>query len=120
MKNSQSAARQRISQVSAEQWEFELEKASTRYHIIACWIGAIFDPIFVFTDYINIPNSWHLSLVLRLSVAFLTLTTLALRKRLNLSTYFVVSVPVMLISLQNAFTYSLIGSEDLLGHNLNY
>jgi signal transduction histidine kinase len=31
-----------------------------------------------------------------------------------------VSIPFLLISLQNAFTYSLIGGEDLLGHNLNY
>jgi signal transduction histidine kinase len=120
MKNNLFAVKHRISQVSSELWEFELEKASARYHIIACWVAAIFDPVFVFTDYINIPESWHLSLAVRLSVSFLILSTVALRKRFNISTYAVVCVPFILISLQNALTYSLIGDEDLLGHNLNY
>jgi signal transduction histidine kinase len=109
-----------IARISRSSWKNELEKASSRYHIIACWVSIIFDPIFVITDYFNIHNSWEQLLIIRLSVAAAILITLLLRKPYQLPSYFVVSVPFLLISLQNAYTYSLIGNENLLGHNLNY
>jgi signal transduction histidine kinase len=109
-----------ISQISPVSWKTELDKASARYHVTACWIAIIFDPIFAVTDYINIPESWQLLLIVRLSVSAVILLTLMLKNKLHLSTHAVVSVPFILISLQNAFTYRLIGQEDLLGHNLNY
>jgi signal transduction histidine kinase len=45
---------------------------------------------------------------------------LLFRKRLHLPSYFIVAVTFLLISLQNSYTYSLIGNEDIIGHNLNY
>lgn len=108
------------SQIPPELWKPELDNASRRYHLIACWAAIIFDPIFAITDYINLPDSWSLLLVIRLCVSATILLTLILKDRLGLSTHAVVSVPFLLISIQNAFTYSLVGPEDLLGHNLNY
>ena len=98
----------------------ELEKASSKYHIAAAWAAIIFDPLFAFTDFLNIPASWLQVLGIRLAVAFITLCTLAMRNKYQLSTQTIVLVPFVLISLQNAYTYSLIGSQALLGHNLNY
>jgi signal transduction histidine kinase len=109
-----------ISLLSPGSWKNELESASSRYHITASWVAIIFDPIFAATDYINIPENWRQLLVIRLTVSVITLSTLMLRKRLNLPSYTIVAVPFLLISLQNAYTYFLIGNEDLLGHNLNY
>ena len=108
------------SQIPPELWKPELDSASRRYHLIACWAAIVFDPIFAVTDYINLPGSWSLLLVIRLCVSATILLTLVVKDRLGLSTHAVVSVPFLLISLQNAFTYSLVGPEDLLGHNLNY
>ena len=99
-------------------WELELEKSTSRYHTVAAWVAIIFDPVFAITDYYNIPESWKHLLIIRLCVAALTLATLLSRR--YLPSYFIVLVPFTLISLQNAYTYSLIGDEDLLGHNLNY
>lgn len=99
-------------------WELELEKSSSRFHFVAAWIAVIFDPIFAITDYYNIPESWWHVLIIRLCVSAITLAALAFRR--YLSSYFLVVIPLTLISLQNAYTYSLIGDEDLLGHNLNY
>ena len=57
-----------IAQVTSESWKAELEKTSSTYHFIAAWVAIIFDPVFAFTDYINIPESWKQLLVIRLGI----------------------------------------------------
>jgi signal transduction histidine kinase len=109
-----------IAQVPTASWQKELEQSTMKYHTAAAWAAIIFDPIFAFTDYINIPESWSYVLVIRLCVSAVTLATLFLSKRYHLPANSIVIVPFLLISLQNAYTYSLIGDEDILGHNLNY
>jgi len=120
MKRNESTANDLISQVSTESWKSELENTSSRFHITASWIAVIFDPFFAITDYINIPNSWQHLLFIRLSIALITLVVLGFRKKFKLPSYIIVAIPFLLISIQNAYTYSLIGNEDMLGHNLNY
>jgi signal transduction histidine kinase len=120
MKSYTFSAQNLISQIPSVTWKTELDKASGKYHLIACWVAIIFDPIFAITDYINIPEHWELLLIIRLCVSGVILLTVIFKNKLELSTHVIVSVPFILISLQNAFTYSLIGKEDLLGHNLNY
>lgn len=109
-----------ISRISSASWKPELEHASSKYHITAAWVAAIFDPIFALTDYINIPQHWEQLLIIRLLVSVITLATLWFRKKYNLPSYIIVLVPFLLISLQNAYTYSLIDNEVLLGHSLNF
>lgn len=109
-----------ISQVTSELWKAEFEKASSKYHFIAAWVAIIFDPVFAFTDYINIPENWQQLFSIRLGISITILTLLMFRKKYSLPSYFIVAVAFLLISLQNAYTYSLIGNEDIVGHNLNY
>jgi signal transduction histidine kinase len=109
-----------ISQITVESWKAELEKTSSNYHFIAAWVAIIFDPVFAFTDYINIPESWRQLLFVRLGISVIVLSLLIFRKKLHLPSYFIVAVAFLLISLQNSYTYSLIGNEDIIGHNLNY
>ncbi|MEJ7645315.1 MAG: histidine kinase dimerization/phospho-acceptor domain-containing protein [Chryseolinea sp.] len=99
-------------------WELELEKSTSKYHLIAAWVAIVFDPLFAITDYFNIPESWGHVLIFRLCVAAITLAVVVFRR--YFPSYYLILVPFALISLQNAYTYSLIGDEDLLGHNLNY
>ncbi|HEY0743496.1 MAG TPA: hypothetical protein VGD40_18640 [Chryseosolibacter sp.] len=114
------AANQQIAQIPKSEWMPELEKASQRYHVIACWAAIIFDPIFAITDFINLPESAPLLLAVRLGVSWIILCGLILGQRLKWSTHVIVSIPFITISLQNAFTYSLVGEGNLLGHSLNY
>jgi signal transduction histidine kinase len=109
-----------ISQVTTESWKSELEKTSSKYHFIAAWAAIIFDPVFAFTDFLNIPESWEQLLTIRISISVVIVTLMLLRNKFVIPSYFIVAVTFLLISLQNAYTYSLIGNEDLLGHNLNY
>lgn len=99
----------------------ELEKASEKYHILGAWIAIIFDPIFAITDYINIPDGWTQLLIIRLSISAITLGVLLSRKRLKIqSNKIIVFIPFTLISLQNAYTFSLISEGHIMAHCLNY
>ena len=97
-----------------------LEQNSFRYHMVAAWVGLSLNPFFAITDRYNIPEDWKMLLVIRLIVSAVTLTLILFRKRLKFDSVILVSVPFLLISLQNAFVYKSIGIEDLLGQNLNY
>jgi serine phosphatase RsbU (regulator of sigma subunit) len=112
--------KQWTSGITELQWKDELEKSSERYHVLVCWLAIIFDPIFGITDYLNIPNHWQHILMIRCTVSLLSLIPLLLRKKYRIPTYIIVFVPFLLISLQNAYTYSLIGLKDFTGHTLNY
>jgi len=114
------AANDLISQVTVESWKAELEKTSLTYHLIAAWVAIIFDPVFAFTDYINIPENWQQLLFIRLAISAIVLSLVIARKKFRLPSYFIVAITFLLISLQNAYTYTLIGNEDIIGHNLNY
>lgn len=99
----------------------ELEKSSERYHIIGVWVAIFADPLFAITDYINIPEAGHKMLVIRILIALTSFTILKLRVPLKIkSSAFLAFVPFLLISLQNAYTFSLISSDNILGHCLNY
>jgi signal transduction histidine kinase len=109
-----------ISQVTVESWKAELEKTSLTYHLIAAWVAIIFDPVFAFTDYLNIPDSWRQLLFIRVGISLIILSLVIARKKFHLPSHYIVAVTFLLISLQNAYTYSLIGNEDIIGHTLNY
>lgn len=99
----------------------ELENASEKYHIWGAWIAIFADPVFAVTDYINIPNDWKDLLIIRLIVSLITFLVLHYRKKFKIqSNTIIIFVPFVLISLQNAYTFSLISDEHILGHCLNY
>jgi signal transduction histidine kinase len=109
-----------LDRVTEPQWRAELEKTSFDYHMKVLWIATIFDPIFAITDYFNIPNDWKLLLGVRLTVSLITLTMFVVRKKYGLPSRVNIAITFMLISLQNAYIYRLIGNADMLGQNLNY
>jgi signal transduction histidine kinase len=120
MKDHRKVMADMISGVSTESWKSELDLAASKYHLTVLWVAIILDPIFALTDYINIPESWSTIFVIRCFIALITLTMVMLRVRLNLPSYVMVAATFLLISLQNAYTYSVIDNAHLLGHNLNY
>lgn len=109
-----------IARVPAESLKSALDITTSKYHYVAAFVAIVFDPVFAITDYYNITASWHTLLYIRLSVSVITLITVIVQKKLDLPAKIIVLVPFVLISIQNAFTYSLIENKDLTGHNLNY
>jgi signal transduction histidine kinase len=120
MKNHRKGISDLISGVSTEAWKSELDFAASKYHLTILWVAIILDPLFILTDYINIPHAWQSLLIIRCSVSIITFIMVMLRQRLNLPSYALVGITFVLISLQNAYTYSVIDNDDMLGHNLNY
>lgn len=109
-----------IAAVPEAEWRSELKQSVKRFHMIAVWAAIFFDPLVGLADFFNIPEQWLSVFYLRLGVSALTLAGVFLHKRKVISTYFLVAIPIVLISVQNAITYQLIENEHLLGHNLNY
>ena len=109
-----------ISNISDQEWKNELEKASSKYHIIGAWLAIVFNPLFAFTDYLNLPNHWIHLITIRLGISVITLIVLFARKKIYIPSYLVILVPFLLISLQNAYTFSLVGPESILEHSINY
>lgn len=102
------------------QWEEELKKTTVKYHIAGAWVGVIFNLIFAATDYINVNNHFEVFFIFRLAVSSITAIALVLRKPLNISVDFLIFIPVLLISIQNAFMWSLMDVEHLQKHTLAY
>ncbi len=114
------ATQDAISRISRESWRQELELISFRYVRLAVWAAIIFDPIFAFTDYLNIPEHWFPLFIARLAVSVITLTFWLLRKRLALRAATLMYIPFLLISLQNASVYAFIREDHVLAQNLNF
>jgi len=97
-----------------------LDQNAQRYHVVGCWVGLLLNPFFAITDYYNFPAHWFFLLLLRLLVSLIILFTVIGRKNLRLNASVLISIPLMLIALQNAYTYSFVEVKDLLGQNLNF
>ncbi len=106
--------------ISEEHWQRELDATAKKVHIIGAWIAIIFDPIFAFTDYLNINDHFEDLLAIRVGVSLLTYFTLISYRKFGFESYWVVLVPFILISFQNSYTFMLIDSSNILGHCMNY
>lgn len=103
----------------AAKLEQEIESASSKYHLVGCWMAIVFDPLFGITEYFSLPAHWHTLMVIRLSIALLSVLALVAKKRWGFPSFYMVAVPVLLIVLQNAYIYSLVDQDTLLGHQIN-
>ncbi|WP_436518033.1 PP2C family protein-serine/threonine phosphatase [Ekhidna sp. To15] len=102
------------------EWEEELKKTTVKYHIAGSWVAVIFNLIFGATDYINVNHHFEVFFIFRLAVSSLTAIILVFRKPLNISADFLIFVPFLLISIQNAFMWSLMDADLLQKHTLAY
>jgi sigma-B regulation protein RsbU (phosphoserine phosphatase) len=101
-------------------WQSELTRIATKHHVIVCWVAIILNPIWFVADYFTIPDHWKIFLVVRLAVAFITLLGVLLRKKLNISTEILIFIPVIGISLQNAYMWSVMDIPMLQKHAFAY
>lgn len=102
----------------AESWQLELKRVAEKHHIIVCWAGGILDPLWVLSDINIIPEYWKTFFIIRLLVAGASLTGLFLKR--HISTELLAFIPVMGISLQNAYMYSVMNVEQLQQHTFAY
>lgn len=101
-------------------WKEELKKSSTKYHIVGAWVAVIFNLVFGATDYINVREHFEIFFLFRLCVSAIAAILLALRKPMGFSPEFLIFIPFLFISIQNAFMWSLMDAELLQKHTLAY
>ncbi|MEL6558569.1 MAG: SpoIIE family protein phosphatase [Bacteroidota bacterium] len=103
-----------------EKWMKEFTTTADRYHNIVIWVAVIFNILFFITDYINVEEHWKTFFIVRITVSAITAMAMLLRHQLKITTAQVVFVPFLLISIQNAFMWSLMDAEHLQKHTLAY
>ena len=101
-------------------WKSELDKIALKYHIITLWVAVVFNLLFFITDYINIHQYWREFLTFRIVVSLICLITVLFYKQLKISIQLMGVIPVLLISIQNAFMWGCMDAEHLQKHTLAY
>lgn len=101
-------------------WKSELNKTILKYHTIALWVAVIFDLLFFVTDYFNVYDYWQEFLIFRVSVSFICLITVLFHKKFNLDKEILGVIPVLLISVQNAYMWSVMDVLQFQQHAFAY
>jgi len=97
-----------------------MKRIATKHHVIVCWVAIILNPIWFVADYFTIPSHWQIFLVVRFSVALLTLLGVLFRNKLKISTEVLIFIPVFGISIQNAYMWSVMDIPMLQKHAFAY
>ncbi len=101
-------------------WMEELTKSALKYHKIGAWVAITFNLVFSITDWFVLPSFWWDFFIFRASVSVCTLVAVLLRNKLKLSPEVLIFIPLMLISVQNAYMWSFMGVEELQQHAFAY
>ena len=76
--------------------------------------------LFFVTDYLNLYDYWQEFLTFRSAVSLVCLFTVLFYKKLKIPIELVGVIPVLLISIQNAYMWSVMDAEHLQKHTLAY
>lgn len=103
-----------------EESEHELKLFALKYHSIVAWVAIILNPIWVISDYFNIPE--HLSdfFIFRIVVSVSILLCVLLKNKLTRYPEIMALVPFIGISIQNAYMYSVMDVPELQKHTFAY
>lgn len=101
-------------------WKQELEKSTQKYHLITCWVGVIFNLLFFAADYLTLPEYWMPFLVFRVSVSFLIFLAIVGYKKGKIPIELLGFIPVVLISIENAYMWSFMDVAQFQKHTFAY
>lgn len=101
-------------------WQSEINKTILRYHTIALWVAVIFNMLFFVTDYFNLYEYWQEFLTFRVAVSFVCLVTVLFHEKIKIPIEVLGFIPVFLISIQNAYMWSVMDLEHLQKHAFAY
>ena len=101
-------------------WKPEIDKVILRYHTIGLWVAVVFDMLFFVTDYFNIHEYWQEFLIFRTAVSLVCLVTVLFHKRIHIPYEVLGFIPVLLISIQNAYMWSVMDIENFQKHAFAY
>ncbi|HIF15066.1 MAG TPA: hypothetical protein EYQ86_07040, partial [Bacteroidetes bacterium] len=100
----------------------ELEKRTGKYHLIACWVGIILNPIFLINDnQVLDPTEFNQIAISKILVSLLLLMCIIYRDKFNISYKTLGILPVCLICFFSSYMYSEVNSIDAFQmHSFSY
>ena len=98
----------------------EIEKSVLKYHIITCWFAVVFNLLFFIADYLTLPEYWVSFLTFRTSVSLIVLISVLTYKKLNIPIEILGFIPILLISVQNAYMWSVMDVGQFTKHTFAY
>ena len=103
-----------------EDWKVELDASILKYHKITCWFGVIFNLLFFLADYFAIPDYWVNFLIVRASISTMIFIAILGYKKLNIPLEMLGFIPVVLISVENAYMWSVMDVAQFTKHTFAY
>lgn len=103
-----------------KKWKSELDNTALKYHKITLWLAVLFNLLFFITDNLNMSSFLEEFLVFRIAVSLICLMIVLFHKQLKISITLMGVIPVLLISIQNAYMWSVMDAEHLQNHTLAY
>ncbi len=101
-------------------WKTELNTTAFKYHVLIAWVGVVLNPLWAVEDYYNSPTHFTNFLIFRIIVTIATVVGLLFKNKLTKHPEIIVLIPVLGISVQNAYMYSVIDVSQLQKHTLAY
>jgi len=101
-------------------WQNELNATAFKYHLLIARVGLLLNLIFAIGDYFNSPVHFVDFLVFRIIVSFLTLIVILFKNKLVNYPEVIVLVPLIGISIQNAYMYSVLEGAEFQKHTFAY
>ncbi|MES2589784.1 MAG: SpoIIE family protein phosphatase [Bacteroidota bacterium] len=106
--------------IDKKEWTLELEKSAFKYHLLIAKVALILNPLWAIGDLFNIPDHFIDFLVFRVCVSILIFITIIYRKNFVNFPQIIALVPFIGISIQNAYMYSVMDSEEIQKHTFAY
>ncbi len=100
--------------------EIDFTQFAYKYHFIAAWVAIILNPIWGISDYFNSPANFIQFIVFRIVVSVIVFITVLNRNKFTRCPELIALVPILGISIQNAFMYSLMNVSELYNHTFAY
>lgn len=101
-------------------WKAELKKTALKYHLIACWVAIIVNPLWTIVDYYTAPQHWKTFLILRALVTVFTLSAVIGKKFFINKPELLAFIPFVGITTQNAYIYSVMDLEGFRSFTFGY
>ncbi|NQY66672.1 MAG: SpoIIE family protein phosphatase [Flavobacteriales bacterium] len=106
--------------INKSDWKTALESISIKYHKVGAWCAFAFNLIFSISDYFIMPEHWLQFFIIRSVLSLTILASIFGHKFSIIKHEVMIATAVLLISVENAYLYSVMDVEMFQQHTFAY
>ncbi len=106
--------------LSSANWQSEMNATAYKYHSLIVQVGLVLNLIFAIGDYFNSPAHFTDFLIFRIANSLVMLCIALFRSKFINRPAIIVLIPVIGISIQNAYMYSVLNGAEFQKHSFAY